>query len=135
MVVRHNITVVKRQVGIAHVLAVHEHAGLVAVQKRWVEVLPSEHLLLLRVQQTGIHCYLVYLVTLRVVVGLDEFSGFDLLAALAVLKVVIMFVLHVEVECRIAEVLLRTEAFVPRQVLIEFRLRPPPLLVVLLVLA
>lgn len=69
------------------------------------------------------------------IVGLDELSRFYLLAAFAALKVVIMLVLHVQVECGIAEVLLRTEAFVPWQVLVEFRLRSPSLFVVFLLLA
>lgn len=46
-----------------------------------------------------------------------------------------MFVLHVEVECGITEVLLRAETFIPWKILVELRLRTPSFLVVLLFLA
>ena len=135
IVLGHNIAKVKWQVGITHVITIHEQVSLVVVYKGLLEELSSEQFFLIRVDQAGVNCNFVHLVPLSVVVGLDEFGGFYLLAALATLKVVIMLVLHMQVECRITEVLLRTEAFVPGQVLVELGLRPPSLFIVLLLLA
>jgi hypothetical protein len=67
------------------------------------------------------------LVALGLVGGLDEFGGLALLAVPGELEVVIVFLLDVEVEGGVAQVLLAAEALEPRQVLVEFGLRSPPL--------
>lgn len=65
------------------------------------------------------------------IIGFDKFGGFYFSCFVA-LKVVAVLVLHVEVECGVAEVLFGTKAFVPWEIFVVFGLRSPSFLHVFL---
>lgn len=118
MVSAHHVPIiVVGNIGKPHIIStgVHVETGFGVIDEALLEIF-GMHLLISRVA-----CYLVDLVSFGGVEGLDQFGGLYS-STLAALEVIYVFVLHVEIEGGVAEVLLGAEAFVSGQVFVVFGL-------------